>query len=241
MNLARRTLAPLLALAACTAQAQMPPNITDGELALLPVFCYDTLGMPKTSFTPGFEHWKARLGIGFAATHHYCWARINQRRLSLMSVDAATRLRLLGNVIDDLNYVIKHSPPNYALLPEVYSARAEVELQRGSPAAALLSIDAARKLKPSYAPPYRIWGDYLASVGKKAEARELFKTGLEYNPGDRDLRARYAALGGDPSRIQPRPVQAAASADDGASAPVPADTSASLPAAPVPAAASAPR
>lgn len=204
MGFLRCAAASVLLVVASTAHAQMPPNISEGELALLPVFCADTMGMPKFRPTPGFEYWKGRLGNGFTAMHHYCWARINQRRLSVSIVDRDARQRTLGGLVNDLNYVINNSPPNFVLLPEVYSARAEVELQRGDPVSAMLSIDAARRLNPSYGPPYRLWGEYLASVGKRSEARDLLKIGLEYNPSDRELRERYLALGGDLSKIQPR-------------------------------------
>jgi hypothetical protein len=215
---------PMLALVVCgAAQAQNPPNITAGELALLPAFCSDTIDMPKFGTTPGANYWLARVGEGFRAMHHYCWARINQRRLSIAVVDNASRNRSLGYMIDDLNYVINHSPPGFVLLPEVYSARAEFQLLRGEPSLAFLSIDTAWKLKPSYGPPYRLWGDYLASIGKKAEARDVVKTGLEYNPSDPDLRSRYLALGGDLSRLQPKVAAAADGPEAAASAPMTAD------------------
>ena len=119
-----------LLLAANGARAQSPANVTEGELALLPLFCRDTLGMPTNHFTPGFNHWMARVGEGFKSMHHYCWARINMRRIYAPGTDRAFRIGRLGGVVADLFYVIRNSPPDFVMLPEIYSSLAEVELLR---------------------------------------------------------------------------------------------------------------
>lgn len=219
-----------LTLLTAGARAQSPSNVTEGELALLPLFCRDTLGMPKTNFTPGFNHWVARSGEGFKAMHHYCWARINLRRLYAPGSDRTYRVGRLGSVAGDLFYVISNSPPDFVMLPEIHSTLAEVELLRKDPGAAYGHIQSAKRLNPGYIQPYRIWGEFLASTGKKADALEWFKAGLEYHPNDRNLRERYQALGGNPARIVPKrqaPVDAAAPASEEPASAAPASPAAS--------------
>ena len=216
MKLQTLLAACLLSLLASTATAQSPENITDGELELVPVYCKDVMGIrygdSSYNTSPRAAHWVSLMGKGFWAMHHYCWARINMRRIYAPGSPPATRIGRLGGVHADLFYVIKNTGHDFILLPEIYSTLAEVELLRKSPAAAFDYVETARKLKPGYASPYRIWGNYLASTGKTSEARQFVKTGLEFNPTSQDLRDLYKRLGGDPAAIVPKLPPAAASA-----------------------------
>ena len=234
----------LVPLAAVTC-AQSPKDVTDGELALLPPFCYDTMNMRYGSSaynpSPRAAHWVSLMGQSFWAMHHYCWAKINQRRIFAPGTDPKFRIGLLSGVVGDFGYVIKNSPPDFIMLPEIYSSLGEVELLRKNPAAANDHFSTARKLKPSYPPPYQMWSEYLVSIGKKDEAKAHLKTGLEHNSAAVSLQALYKKLGGDPSTIVPvdppaasTPAASQASAEtkaasaSSASAPaLPADASAS--------------
>ena len=197
----------LLASLAGASPAQSPKDVTDGELALLPPFCYDTIGMrygdKNSNRSPRASHWESLMGQSFWAMHHYCWAKINQRRIFAPGTDPKYRIGLLGGVVGDLGYVITNSPPDFIMLPEIYSALGVVELLRKNPAAANGHFNTARKLKPSYPPPYQMWSEYLLSTGKKDEAKALLKAGLEHNSTAVSLQVMYKKLGGDPKTIVP--------------------------------------
>ena len=222
MTLQTPLAACLLSLLACTASAQAPDNITDGELELVPIYCHDVMGIrygdSNSNTSPRAAHWVSLMGKGFWAMHHYCWARINMHRIYAPGSPPATRIARLGGVHADLFYVIKNTGRDFIMLPEIYSTLAEVELLRKSPAAAFDYVETARKLKPSYTAPYRIWGNYLASTGKSNDARQFVKTGLEFNPTALELRDLYKRLGGDPAAIVPKAAPPAASAASAASA-----------------------
>ena len=207
MTLRTSSMGLLLASLAGAACAQSPKDVTDGELALLPPFCYDTMGMrygsKDSNRSPRASHWEGLMGQSFWAMHHYCWAKINQRRIFAPGTDPKYRIGLLGGVVGDLGFVINNSPPDFIMLPEIYSALGEVELLRKNPAAANGHFNTARKLKPSYPPPYQLWSEYLLSIGKKDEAKALLKLGLEHNSTAVSLQALYNKLGGDPKMIAP--------------------------------------
>ena len=219
MKLQTPLAACLLSLLAANASAQSPENITDGELELVPIYCHDVMGIrygdSNSNTSPRAAHWVSLMGKGFWAMHHYCWARINMHRIYAPGSPPSTRIARLLSVHNDLYYVIKNTGPDFVMLPEIYSTLAEVELLRKNPAAAFDHVETARKLKPSYASPYRIWGNYLASTGKSNEARQFVKTGLEFNPAAPELRELYKRLGGDPAAIVPKAPPAAASAAAG--------------------------
>ena len=197
----------VLALLTGASYAQSPKDVTDGELALLPPFCYDTMNMrfgdKSSNRSPRASHWESLMGQSFWTMHHYCWAKINQRRIFAPGIDPKYRIGLLGGVIGDLGYVVKNSPPDFVMLPEIYSALGEVELLRKNPAAANEHFNTARKLKPSYPPPYQMWAEYLLSTGKKDEAKAVLKAGLEHNSAAVSLQMLYKKLGGDPRTIVP--------------------------------------
>ena len=207
MNLRTSWRALLLASLAGAACAQSPKDVTDGELALLPPFCYDTMGMrygdKRTNRSPRASHWESLMGQSFWTMHHYCWAKINQRRILAPGTDPKFRMGLLGGVVGDLSFVINNSPSDFIMLPEVYSALGEVELLRKNPAAANGHFNTARKLKPSYPPPYQLWSEYLLTTGKKEEAKALLKAGLEHNSTAVSLQVMYKKLGGDPKTVVP--------------------------------------
>ena len=199
---------------ACCAQAVR--DATDGELALLPPFCYDTMNMrygdASHNRSPRASHWESLMGQSFWAMHHFCWAKINQRRIFAPGTDPKFRIVQLTGVINDYGYVIKNSPPDFVMLPEIYSSLGEIELLRKNPVAAGAHFYTARKLKPSYPPPYQMWSEYLISIGQKEAAKTLLKTGLEHNSTAMGLQALYRKLGGDPRAIVPvSPSTAAAS------------------------------
>lgn len=197
----------LLANMAAGASANQPANITDGELAVLPAYCQDVQGIrygdASSNTSPRASYWVAQMGKGFWAMHHYCWARINMRRSQGLGVKPSEREHLLGTAIADLFYVVDKTPKGFVLLPEIYSTLAEVELMRKNPAGALGYVETARKLKPDYAPPYVLWSSHLVSVGKKSEARDFLKSGLEVNSSNPSLRSLYLQLGGNLSAIAP--------------------------------------
>ena len=207
MTLRTSWMALLLASLAGAACAQSPKDVTDGELALLPPFCYDTMGMrygsKDSNRSPRASQWESLMGQSFWAMHHYCWAKINQRRILAPGTDPKYRIGLLGGVVGDLGFVINNSPPDFIMLPEIYSALGEVELLRKNPAAANGHFNTARKLKPSYPLPYQLWSEYLLTIGKKDEAKALLKTGLEYNSTAVNLQVMYKRLGGDPKTVVP--------------------------------------
>ena len=240
MTLRSSFLALLLLMLALGSRAQSPTDVTDGELAVLPAYCMDTLGFrdrPRPGNSqPRHAYWESVMGKGFTAMHHYCWARINIRRITTQVTDKARKAGLMTGVLGDLGYVIKNSTPDFVMLPEIYTTMAEAELIRENPAGAFANIDTATKLKPSYARSYMVWGNYLASVGKTKEGRDFVKVGVQYNPSLVPIRELYKRLGGDLAAIVPTapptaPAQAAAPASP-ASAEPPGSASAAAASAP---------
>jgi tetratricopeptide (TPR) repeat protein len=200
----------LLALLSSPALAGKPTNVTDAEMALLPKYCPDTFGFKYgdayTNTSPNAPKWVAMMGKNFWAMHHYCWALINLGRAQKPSMPPGTRDTTRQYAIDDLQYVIENTTPDFILLPEIYTKIGEVQIDLKRPMDARDSFARARSLKPDYWPPYFQWGQYLLQAGLKKDAREVVEEGLSYAPQSRALRSLLVELGGDPAKVQPRPL-----------------------------------
>ena len=234
-----------LVIGACTglalpmsAQAQKPPNISPGEMALIPPYCPDTMGFnygdATTNTSPRAGYWLGLMGRGFWAVHHYCWGLIKLRRADRIGMLPVERIGTLTNVVGEFNYVLENSPPDFVLLPEVLTQRGDVLIRLGDAGAAIESYQAALQRKADYWPAYVSWGEVLLKIGRRKEAQELLERGLRLTPNVAQLRAAYKTAGGDPEafvRKLPPPAPAAAAT----AAPMPAGPTASEPAGAVPA------
>lgn len=211
--LVRIALMLLLSCAVAPACATKPNDITDAEMALIPKYCPDTMGFgygdAYFNTSPRAAGWVAMMGKSFWAIHHYCWALINLSRATHAGVPAMIRTGTLKNVRGDYQYVLDHSTPDFILLPEIYARIGDVEILLGSPNYANEAFARARKLKPDYWPAYSRWAEVLIKSGKRAEAKELVKSGLEYTPTAKVLLEQYRLLGGKPSEIVPKAIPAA--------------------------------
>lgn len=203
-RIVQRRLALALVMTSITAIAMAKPeNVTKEEMAVIPHYCREAMD-PNAQGLPAYWAYVTRLGLGFRAIHHYCWGHINQLRAMRSSTPQRDRVFLLSNVRADFIYVVKNSPPDFILLPEVYTRIGQVELLQSLPHDANKSFAQARALKPDYWPAYSHWADFLIRTGKKTEAMQLVKSGLEYSPKSRMLIDQYRQLGGNPSQVVPK-------------------------------------
>ena len=212
MRLRPFLLAVTIALFPLASARAEPENYTAGEVALTPPYCHDVLDPTYKIGGPKTEYWVSRMGRGFLAVHHYCWGLINTRRALAPGVKPVIRTGLLQSVVGDYTFVIRNSPPDFILLPEIWTRIGETQLLRSQPGAAYDAFARAREIKPDYWPAYSRWAAVLIRSGQKAEAKELVESGLQHAPDSEELRQQFRKLGGDPSRIR-LPAKASDSAD----------------------------
>lgn len=183
-----------------------PTNVGPGELALLPPYCVDTEGFmygPENSPTqsPRAREWVGTMGRSFWSLHHYCWGLVNLNRLRTGKADAKDKQQFASSIVNEYQYVIRNSSPDFILLPEIWTRIGEASLLAGDIGGALEAYATARQIKPDYWPAYTQWAEFLLRYDKKAEAKELVKKGLEQVPDAAPLIALYRRLGGDPATV----------------------------------------
>jgi hypothetical protein len=216
------------------AAANKPDNITDAEMKLLPRYCPDTMGFKYgdaySNTSPRAGHWVALMGKGFWQMHHYCWAQVNFARAQRGATPH--RHGLLEEARSDYRYVLNNTAVDFIMRPEVLSKLGQVELTLANPNAANSAFASARELKPDYWPAYSHWAEFLIRSGKRAEAKQLLQTGLEYSPTAKVLLEQYRMVGGKPSDIVPKAKDLAPEIDAPAPVTTPAEKKESVKIAP---------
>lgn len=196
-----------LAMMAGVSHAQ-PENITPGEVALTPDFCQDVqalTGWTKTNPSPRTPYWIGLMGETFWAMHHQCWAMIHLQRADRAGVAPHVRKFHINSAISDFYYIIKNSPPDFVMLPEIYYRIGDAHAQLGNVVPAMEHFAKSRALKPDYWPAYLGEARLAAQYGKTAQARSLLETGLRAVPGQPDMQALLKSLpaaGSSPSRAK---------------------------------------
>lgn len=191
-----------------------PPNVTDGELALLPAYCPDTQGFKYgdqygSLMSPRAPHWVGLMGKSFWGVHHYCWGLISLHRSQLAGTPRLTRRGLLESAAGDFNYVLTNAAPDFVLMPEILTRYADVQILLGNTPAGYEAYARAWTLRPDYWLPYLQWANLLDKSERRTEARQLLAQALAYSPDAKPIRDRYRQLGGDPAQVQAKPRPAA--------------------------------
>lgn len=191
--LSRWLVTGLLALVAPIAAAQVPANITPGELALLPEYCVDV--QATTRFTdpmggnpsPRAPAWVAAMGETFWAMHHHCWALLRMHRSRQPGLSAPQREGQIRGAIGDYIYVLNNERPGFPLKPEIFARLGEAYAALPAPGEALEAYQKSREAKADYWPAYTWASDTLMVLGRRKEAIELLEQGLSIMPGNPEI------------------------------------------------------
>lgn len=174
------------------ANASEPINITTEEIALLPKYCPYTQGS-KPGITvgaknhPQSEAWLNTIGPGFWHLHHYCWALVQIRRADKSTTPDQLRNGYRQSAIGNMEYVIRNSPGDLVLLPEIYTWIGRLELRQKRPERAQQYFEKAKSLKIDYWPAYYHWAEHLFSMNNNKEALKITLDGLVQSPSSKPL------------------------------------------------------
>lgn len=205
-----------VALLAASAVHAEPENITWGELALTHPICYHVGAIPLTGWSrigresPQSAHWNGLIGGEDMLwhMHHYCWALIHLRRAQAGNLPPHQRRYLIGVAIADFIYVVRQAqrlrqPSSFLLLPEILYRIGDAHLLVGETAQAIAAFEQSREVKPDYWPPYVAQAQLLEKVRMRKDALRLLERGLQIMPGEPNISAAFARLGGNPTSVRP--------------------------------------
>jgi len=168
------------------------------EVAALPAYCkYTQLyrqNLPGGNDPAAIKRMYDTYGPGFHALHHYCWAIIGTNRALYLARTQQVRAFYLKDAVQDIDFVIANSPPDFVLLPELLTAKGKNLIRLGNGTVAVGELMRAMEIKPDYWPPYAVLSDFYKETGEVAKARQILERGLSFAPESNALRKRLAAL-----------------------------------------------
>src|SRR5262249_43283781 len=119
-------IAGILAFAApLQPRAQRFNTYNPRDLALLPTYCkytqYFRDQVPGGNNPAEIQKWMVRTKGAFNSMHHYCWGLMLQNEAKLFTRDPQRKRSNWAGSINEFDYVIEHSPPDFVLLPEIFT------------------------------------------------------------------------------------------------------------------------
>jgi tetratricopeptide (TPR) repeat protein len=172
------------------------------EWPFLPAWCrYTQTENPYTpketavSPSPKARELIAMVGMkGWKALHHYCWGLAKLHRSYKIGITEEQRKFLMGSAISEIDYVLRHSPSDFILRPELLTKRGSILLVFGKYAEAENNLKTAIKEQATYWPPYGYLSDVYLKQGRVDDARLILEKGLKIAPNAKGLRNRKAQL-----------------------------------------------
>jgi tetratricopeptide (TPR) repeat protein len=194
----------LTPLHAAHAQAPIPgyPDTVNSfdarEVAMLPSFCrYTQVFRENVPNDPDErERWIAYLGqTNYLPIHHYCWGLMKTNRAMLLARSTESRNFYLADAIGEYDYVIRRVLPDFVLLPEILTKKAENLILLGRGPQGVVELRRAIDTSGNYWPAYAKLADYYKETGDPGKARETLDEGLAKAPDAKGLQRRLEELG----------------------------------------------
>lgn len=185
-----------------------PANVTPEERALLPSYCDAVQDTP--GYATGFAKWSAVYGEAFNSFHHYCWAFIYLMRADRHSTADRDRQNLLINAYDEIAYVLRATPPDHVLLPEMLTKQGMILRRQGRIKEAIDRLERAAALNPKYWRAYTELAQCYLAQNDKRKALEVVEEGLTHSPDSRALAVWLKDLGGQQRAGPTRPAASSA-------------------------------
>jgi tetratricopeptide (TPR) repeat protein len=168
------------------------------EVALLPSYCKYTQvfrdRVPDGNNPAVIEQWYSKLGQSFHHMHHYCWGLMKTNRALFLARDQTARRFYLNDSLTEIDYVIRHVPEDFILLPEILTRKGENLILLGKGSVGILELERAIDLRPDYWIPYGHISDYYKTLGDLKTARDVLDKGLAISPDAKGLLRRVDEL-----------------------------------------------
>jgi len=163
---------------------------SSADFAALPKYCYARMRGSEAEK----QVWKSRFGHGsYIHLHHYCHGLDNLNKAN-RSADRKVRELMLTKAIKQFNYIGKHAPQSFVLMPENYYNRGKAMKRLKDISGALESFYKSIQLNKRYTRSYAAISDIYADSGNKADALKIIQQGLKVVPKSKALNRRLKEL-----------------------------------------------
>jgi tetratricopeptide (TPR) repeat protein len=168
------------------------------ETALLPGYCkYTQVFRERVKGGDNqveIDHWYKVMGRTFHDMHHYCVGLMDTNRAVLLARNPRSKAFYLVSSISEFDYVIERAPPDFVLLPEIFTKKGENLIRLAKGPLGVIELERAIEAKPDYWPPYAALSDYYKSIGDRAKARDVLEKAIAITPDATALTRRLTEL-----------------------------------------------
>lgn len=174
---------------------------TPAEDATLPRYCADAMLGPNGYGGPGQNpaaaHWVSIMGNGFWTIHHYCRGLLLRMRSQRFDLSAQQRSSMQKGAVDDFDYVLKNTGPDFVLRPEILVRKGETLVSLHQYRDAETAFQEAARAKQDYWPAYLDLAELYRSQNQIDLARSTVEEGLIHAPHSKSLARLRQQLSGD--------------------------------------------
>ncbi|MCL4743887.1 MAG: hypothetical protein KJZ83_00580 [Burkholderiaceae bacterium] len=161
------------------ALADVPPNITPEERALLPRWCAYVQGGGGAQHPEVYKAMINRYGDGWTHMHHYCYALVDNMRLDRYSVRNNPSYANWSRAIANIDYVLRSTDTarDFPFRQEALARKARLQMRFSDPAAALATAGQLMAEWPTIPDGYIMVADILLRAGKREQALAILAKG----------------------------------------------------------------
>ncbi|GEM_PF-5482363 len=162
---------------------------TDQEISALPAYCHAKLRADQKSDEA--QHWKRALGKDYIHVHHLCAARAFLMRANRMDDN---RHFYLGEAMNNLEYMITHSSPNFILMPEILYYKAYIFYKQKKYDQAIKYAEMAIKKNKQYIRPYLLIADIYIKLNDVQNAETIITDAKAKFPKSKAIKRRIKKI-----------------------------------------------
>lgn len=171
-------------------------RFTQEEFRRLPRACLAQGSINKALVEPVVseterDQWARTMGESYKHYHHYCWGLLDMRR---GAANVGNNQHYYSSAVDNFQYVIRNSTPDFPLLPEVYLRKGLALRFLARDAESAAEFLSALRIKPDYTPAYAALIELYQDLGDLESARATLETGLRNAPRSKILEQKRAEL-----------------------------------------------
>lgn len=187
-----------------TAVAGTQITITEEEINTLPKFCIAKFAKGEAGQLAQ-RQWFGAIGPDYLYMHHHCYGLLHKMRAYKPGLSKSQRDFERATAIDEFNFVLKNSGPDFFLRPEVLAHKGEMQGMLGDTLHAEESFESASKLKSDFPLIYSQWAEMWISKGNRKRAKEVIERAYANSADSKHLRQLAKILGVTSKPAPPKP------------------------------------
>lgn len=143
---------------------------------------------------PKGKKYERFFGPTWSHIHHYIWGLDEMNQAFSNYTNIQNRNYFFTSAINNFDYVIQRSTPNFILLPDILFNKGITLSHMNKYVEACMAFKRAINIRNNYIPAYVALSDLLSMNGLKKEAKQIILQGLKFNKSSEILQKKLIEL-----------------------------------------------